>query len=41
MHEKRIRLAKKDMKRLLGVLESTDSNENLKDVFALYNKVIS
>jgi uncharacterized protein (DUF1778 family) len=39
-HEKRIELTKKDMKRLLEVIDSTDSNKNLSDAFALYNEVI-
>jgi uncharacterized protein (DUF1778 family) len=40
-HEKRIELTKKDMKKLLEILDATDSNQNLTDAFALHNEVIS
>lgn len=40
-HEKRIELTKRDMKKLLEIMDSTDADENLADAFANYNEVIN
>lgn len=39
--EKRIELTKRDMKRLLEIMESAEPDENLSDAFAYYNENIS
>lgn len=40
-HEKRIELTKRDMKRLLEIMDSTEPNESLSDAFAHYNETIN
>lgn len=40
-HEKRIELTKSDMKKLLEIMDSTESNENLSAAFAHYNEKIN
>jgi|GEM_PF-4970153 uncharacterized protein (DUF1778 family) len=40
-HEKRIVLTKRDMKKLLEIMDSTEPNENLSDAFAYYNETIN
>lgn len=37
-HEKRIELTKRDMKKLLEILDSTEPNKNLSEAFAYYNE---
>ena len=39
-HEKRIELTKRDMKKLLEILDSNEPNKNLTDAFAHYNETI-
>lgn len=39
--EKRIELTKRDMKKLLEIMDSTQPNENLSDAFAHYNETIN
>lgn len=38
--EKRIELTKRDMKKLLEIMDSTEPDENLSATFARYNEVI-
>jgi len=40
-HERRIELTKRDMKRLLEIMDSKEPNENLSDAFAHYNETIN
>ncbi|MDR9365402.1 MAG: DUF1778 domain-containing protein [Balneolaceae bacterium] len=40
-NEKRIELTKRDMKRLLEIMDSTEPDENLSEAFAHYNAKIS
>ena len=40
-HEKRIELTKRDMKRLLEIMDSTEPNKDLSDAFAHYNETIN
>ncbi len=40
-YEKHIQLSKKDMKKLLEILDSKEPNVNLADAYALYNKTIN
>jgi len=37
-HEKRIELTERDMKKLLEILDSKESNKNLSEAFAHYNE---
>jgi uncharacterized protein (DUF1778 family) len=39
-HEKRIELTKRDMKRLLEIMDSTEPDKNLSDAFAHYKEKI-
>jgi len=39
-HERRIELTKKDMKRLLEILDSNEPDDNLSEAFSYYNETI-